>query len=139
MGLFINLGSGAIAYKCKLQPTVATSSTEAEFLAVVFAAKMVLSIWMILTWSGLHSEKDPTVLYVDSQATINIVNKNQPTPQAGHVEAIQEWRERELVQLSLIAPGVINPANAETKSLSGVLHLRHVRRAMGTILPFILN
>ena len=43
-GLFINLGSGAVAYKCKLQPTVVTSSTKAEFLEVAFAAKMVLCI-----------------------------------------------------------------------------------------------
>ena len=42
-GLFINLGMGAIAYKCKLQPTVATSSTKAEFL-VVLAAKNVLCV-----------------------------------------------------------------------------------------------
>jgi len=81
-----------------------------------------------------YSEKDPTILYVDNQATINIVNEKRPTPRARHVDvqhfAIQEWRERELVKLSHI-PGVINPADAETKALSGILHRRHVQRAMG--------
>ena len=94
---------------------------------------MVLCVRMILQDLG-YSERSPTVLYVDNQATINIVNDNCPTPRARHVDvqhfAIQEWRERGDIKLSHI-PGVINPADAETKALSSILHRRHVQRAMG--------
>ena len=64
-GYVFTLAGGAVAFKSKLQPTVATSSTEAEFIAAVSAAKVakylrfvflelgfsklspLLSMWMI--------------------------------------------------------------------------------------------
>jgi hypothetical protein len=43
-GVDIKLAGGPIAYKTKLQPTVAMSSTEAEFMAACDAGKMLLFI-----------------------------------------------------------------------------------------------
>jgi hypothetical protein len=39
-GLFFSLAGGAIAFKSKLQPTVATSSTENKLIVAVLAAKI---------------------------------------------------------------------------------------------------
>jgi hypothetical protein len=50
-GLVFCLAGGAIAYKSKLQVTVATSSTEAEFIAAVHAAKIA----KYFGWSSLNS------------------------------------------------------------------------------------
>jgi len=41
-GICIRLAGGTIAYKCKFQPTVAGSSTEAEFMAAYKTGKMIL-------------------------------------------------------------------------------------------------
>ena len=46
------LGVTAISYKAKLQPTVATSSTEAEFIAAVSCAKELKHVWHVLTQLG---------------------------------------------------------------------------------------
>ena len=74
-GIYINIVTGTVAYKCKLQPMVATFSMEAEFLAFVLAAKMVLCLCMILSELG-YPESNPMKLHVDNQAAIAIVNKN---------------------------------------------------------------
>jgi hypothetical protein len=42
-GVNVNIAGGAIGYKTKLQPTVAGSSTEAEFMAAFDAGKLVYS------------------------------------------------------------------------------------------------
>jgi len=41
-GYIIVYAGAAIAYKAKLQPTVTTSSTEAEFIAAVYTVKTVI-------------------------------------------------------------------------------------------------
>ena len=47
-GLCLCLAGGVIAYKTRLQPTVALSSTEAEFMAACDAGKMLLYTRSIL-------------------------------------------------------------------------------------------
>ena len=46
--LVIRLACGTIAYKCKFQPTVAGSSTEAEFMAAYNTGKMILFVRSVL-------------------------------------------------------------------------------------------
>jgi len=41
IGYVIVYAGAAVAYKAKMQPTVATSSTEVEFIAVIYTAKAV--------------------------------------------------------------------------------------------------
>lgn len=43
-GIIIKLAGGAIAYNTRLQPTVALSSTEAEFMAACDAGKKILFV-----------------------------------------------------------------------------------------------
>jgi hypothetical protein len=132
-GLSFCLAGGAIAFKSKLQPTVATSSTESEFIAAVLAAKIAKYLRSILIELGFPPS-GPTLLYEDNKAAINMVNANRPTERSRHIDiqyfAIQEWRQRGDIKLAHI-PGVINPADAQTKPLGWILHHRHVRRIMG--------
>jgi hypothetical protein len=129
-GLSFCLAGGAIAFKSKLQPTVATSSTESEFIAAVLAAKIAKYLRSILIELGFPPS-GPTLLYEDNKAAINMVNANWPTERSRHIDiqhfAIQEWRQRGDIKLAHI-PGVINPADAQTKPLGWILHHLHVRR-----------
>jgi hypothetical protein len=43
-GACLRLAGGTIAYKCKFQPTVEGSSTEAEFIAAYDTGKMILHV-----------------------------------------------------------------------------------------------
>ena len=132
-GLIIIFCGAAIAYKSRLQSLVATSSTEAEFYAAVFCAKLAKYFRYVLQeLNGLT--EGPTPLYIDNEAALNVINERRPTPRARHVEiqhfAIQEWRAAgDIIMRHL--PGVINSSDALTKAVTTVLHHRHTRRAMG--------
>ncbi len=98
-GIMFMLAGGAIAFKSKLQVTVATSSAVAEFISMaVSAAKMAKYLWSVLADLGFP-QKGPTTLYEDNQAAIAMVNESKPTARSRHVEiqhfAIQEWQRRE--------------------------------------------
>ncbi|KAI2490779.1 Reverse transcriptase (RNA-dependent DNA polymerase) [Fragilaria crotonensis] len=127
------LGGGPLAYKSKIQSTVSTSSTEAEFLAAVHAAKIAKYLRSILLELG-YPQLEPTTLFEDNAAAILMVNASRPTPRARHIDiqhfALQEWKANGEIVLSHI-PGVVNSADSLTKSLGSTLHHRHVRRLMG--------
>jgi hypothetical protein len=132
-GIAFCYGGSTIAYKSKVQPIVATSSTEAEFYAAVTAAKLAKYFRSILSDLGFPIST-PTPLFEDNEAAIAMVNENRPTPRVRHLDtqyfAIQEWRHAGIIQMFHI-PGVINPADQQTKPLASRLHNRHVRRIMG--------
>jgi hypothetical protein len=132
-GLVFCLAGGAIAFKSKLQPTVSTSSTEAEFISSVHTAKLAKYLRSILFELGF-AQTSPTVLYSDNLSSIAMVDSNRPTDRSRHIDiqyfAIQQWRENFEIVLRHIA-GVINPSDAGTKALGWILHSRHVRRSMG--------
>ncbi|KAI2508395.1 hypothetical protein MHU86_6069 [Fragilaria crotonensis] len=117
----------------KIQSTVSTSSTEAEFLAAVHAAKIAKYLRSILSELG-YPQPGPTTLFEDNAAAILMVNASRPTPRARHIDiqhfALQEWKAANEIVLSHI-PGVVNSADSLTKSLGSMLHHRHVRRLMG--------
>ena len=111
---------------------MSTSSTEAEFLAAVHAAKIAKYLRSILSELS-YPQTDPTSLYKDNAASILMINSSRPTPRSRHIDiqhfAIQEWKANHEIILEHI-PGIINAADSLTKSLGSTLHHRHVRRLM---------
>jgi hypothetical protein len=136
-GLVFLLSGGAIAYNSKLQPTVATSSTEAEFIAAVSAAKIARYLRFVLKELGFE-QKGPTPLFEDNQAAIAMINDQKPTPRSRHIDiqhfAIQEWRQQGDIEMKYV-PSELNIADDETKALGWSLHHRHVHRAFGFVKP----
>jgi Reverse transcriptase (RNA-dependent DNA polymerase) len=132
-GMCCILAGAAVAFKSKQQDTIATSSTEAEFIAAVLAAKMIKYLRSILFELGFEQDA-PTPIFEDNQAAIHMVNSTKPTPRSRHIDiqyyAIQEWKQRGIVTMHHIL-GVISPPDALTKPLGWVLHQRHCRRMLG--------
>lgn len=132
-GLIFCLAGGAIAYKSKLQATVATSSTEAEFVGAGHAAKIAKYLHSVLSEFGFP-QLHPTPLYEDNLAAIAMINDRRPTPRSRHIDvqhfAIQEWRLKGDIVMHHI-PGILNAADDATKALGWTLHSRHARRSMG--------
>ena len=135
------LGGGVIAYRCKMQTVVATSSTEAEFIAAVSAAKTVKYLRMILSDLGF-TPTGPTVIFEDNQSAIHMVNSGKPTDRSRHIDiayfAIQDWKARGDIVMQHIA-GIINPSDCLTKPVGWILHARHSHRLMGFFTPWNLN
>ena len=124
---------GAISYRCKTQSITATSSTEAEFLAAVMAAKHAKYLRAILQELGFP-QTAPTPIHEDNKSAINMINACVPTERARHIDiqhfAIQEWKANSDIVMEFI-PGILNPADDLTKPLGWILHGRHARRIMG--------
>ena len=136
-GFILTLCGGAIVYRSKVQTSVATSSTESEFVAAVSASKAVLYLRSILRELGIPQQY-PTPMFEDNEAAILMINASKPTVRARHIDiqhfAIQEWKLRGDVLFKHIA-GVLNPSDAMTKCVGWILHIRHIRRSMGHHLP----
>ena len=124
---------GAIVYKSKAQSITALSSTEAELIAAVTAAKTARFIRSVLTELRLP-QMEPTPIYEDNASAIEIVNASKPTGRSRHIDirffAIQDWKRQNDIKIVHI-PGVINSADDLTKPLGWVLHSRHARYIMG--------
>ena len=127
------LSGGAASYRCKTQSITAPSSTEAEFLAAVTAAKHAKCLRAIMKELGFEMTQ-PTPPYKDNKSTINMINARVPTERSRHIDiqhfAIQDWKDAGNIVMKCI-PGIINPADDMTKPLGWVLHARHVCQTMG--------
>ena len=133
-GIVFTYCGGAIIYRSKTQTLTAGSSTEAEFIAAVTAAKLTRYLRCVLKQLG-EEQTDPTDIYIDNLSALKIINDNcSPTERTRHMAlrffAIQDWREEGDIIMKHI-PGILNPSDDMTKPLGWVLHARHCRRIMG--------
>eukprot|EP00804_Cyclotella_cryptica_P026909 CCRYP_019596-RA/>CCRYP_019596-RA protein AED:0.30 eAED:0.30 QI:0/0/0/1/0/0/2/0/225 len=103
-GIVIQLAGGTIAYKTKLKPTVALSSTEVEFMAACNTGKMILFIRSIL-WDLGIPQQAATILYEDNDACTAMANAQKPTTRTRHMDIryfAGEWVEHDLMILERI-------------------------------------
>ncbi len=118
-GTCIRLAGGTIAYKCKFQPTVAGSSTEAEFMAAYDTGKMILFVRSVL-WDLHVPQEAATILYEDNAGCTAMGNAQKPTTHTLHIDikyfSLCEWVERDLMLLEHIDTS-INMSDHLTKSL----------------------
>jgi hypothetical protein len=68
-GYLFKLGSGAVSWASKLQPTVALSSAEAEYLAVCAAVQEAIHLRQLMKDIG-YTQGQPTVIFEDNQGCI---------------------------------------------------------------------
>jgi hypothetical protein len=136
-GVCIKIAGGAVAYKTKLQPTVANSTTEAEFMGGHDAGKMVLFLRSIMYDLGIPQQA-ASIIYEDNDGATAMANAQKPTPRTRHMDihyfALAEWVERDLMILERIHTS-INEADHFTKVLDRTLFYRHIDHIMGHIPP----
>ncbi|KAL9185818.1 hypothetical protein ACHAXT_003595 [Thalassiosira profunda] len=133
----LRLAGGPVAYRSRLQPTVALSSTEGEFMEASDMGKTILAARSILYDLGIPQEA-ATIAYEDNNACIAMANAQKPTSRTRHVDirwfALADWVERDLIILERIATAQ-NMADHFTKQLGPTLFKRHVDYVMGRVPP----
>jgi hypothetical protein len=138
---------GVIAWKSHLQPTIALSTTEAEYMAANMAGRE--AIWLVQArniYGGdptelinlqssqpltniLHdnqpstsSSHEPAIISCDNQGAIHLMDNNHIKKSSKHIDITFHW-SREQVERNLLkfkyVPGVDNPADIFTKPLAG--------------------
>lgn len=84
-GYIFNLGSGAISWQSKRQPTVALSSCEAEYMGQTAATKE--AIWLRALLTGMTgSDIETTVLFGDNQGAIALSRNPEFHARTKHID-----------------------------------------------------
>jgi hypothetical protein len=91
-GFVFNIGSGAISWSSKRQPTIALSTCEAEYQAQTQAAKE--AVWLRSLLQELNPvEPTPyaTIIYCDNQGAIALAKDPKFHPRTKHIAIQHHW------------------------------------------------
>jgi hypothetical protein len=122
-GYVFLLNSGAVSWQSKRQPTVAASTTEAEYMAAASAIKEAL--WLRKLLSDLQLGSGTISIFADNQSAIKLLRNPIITGRAKHIDVMHHFaRERVLrkeVKVSYISTDAML-ADVFTKVLSIAKH-----------------
>lgn len=84
-GYLFKMSGGAITWSSKRQPTIALSTTEAEYMAMTSAIQE--SIWLKQLSSEIdHRSSNAITLYCDNQGAINLAESDAFRPRTKHID-----------------------------------------------------
>jgi hypothetical protein len=132
-GYVFIVNGGAIAWQSKCQPTVACSSTEAEYMAASSAAREALWLRQLLPEFGINCT--PVHIMCDSKGALGSLNNPQITQRTKHIDVMHHFvRERAARgEINFVwIQGSENVADVLTKPLAKEAHEKHCR-AMGMV------
>jgi len=119
-GYLIKMGTGAISWRSKLQPVVALSTTEAEYIAAVEAGKEMIWMRNILSEFG-YKFTSPSTLNCDNQSAISVAKNPEHHGRMKHLDLRFYWL-RDTVENGQIflkfIPTTEMPADLLTKPLT---------------------
>ena len=119
-GYLVKFGPGAVSWNSKVQPFVALSTSEAEFIAVVEAGKEIFWMCNILKEFGYKID-GPCILHCDNQSAIQVAKNPDHHRWMKHLDLQFFWLrdavENGAFTVSYLPTGEM-PADALTKPLS---------------------
>jgi hypothetical protein len=102
-GVVLFLAGAVVAWKTRVQPTVALSTADSELLAASNTGRLGLFISAVLT-ELLQPRHTATTVYEDKDTCRMVADSTAPTHQMRHIAirdfALQEWTERNLISLT---------------------------------------
>ena len=117
-GYIFTLGDCAISWKSQLQPTVALSSTEAEYMAITEAIKE--AIWLKAFVGEMSSFNGPIVVFCDNQSAVHLTKDRMHHERTKHID-IRYHFVRDVISEGKVLVKKIgtesNPADMLTKPL----------------------
>jgi hypothetical protein len=135
-GYVFLVADGAVSWNSRKQPTVALSTTEAEYMALAHATKEGVWIRRFLSEIGLGSPcQKPTPIYSDNQGSIALVKNPVNHARTKHIDIKHHFvREKtEGGQVQVIFCGTEEMvADVLTKGLSKERH-QYLSRRMGLV------
>ena len=112
------IGGGDVTWKATLQPTIALSTTEAEFMAITEAIKE--SIWLRGLVSELYSCQGATIVHCDSQSAIHLTKDPMHHERTKNIDVCYQFVRDIVAQGEIIVHKIStedNPADMLTKTL----------------------
>lgn len=104
-GYLFKMCEGAITWASKRQPTIAISSTEAEYMAISSAIQE--AIWLKQLASELqHSKVEGINLFCDNQGAIKLAESDAFRPRTKHIDIkfhfVREYIENGIINIKYI-------------------------------------
>jgi hypothetical protein len=129
MGYIFLLAQGAITWSSKIQRSVSTSTTEAEYHALGYAGKEAVWIRNLLRQLGFTQEQ-PTTIFGDNQGALALTDNPEFHPRTKHIDVsahyIRELIEDQVVKLQYRSTEQML-ADCLTKPLKAAQHQRNVQ------------
>jgi hypothetical protein len=122
------LAGRAISWSSKKQPSVALSSTEAEYIAGMHAAKE--AIWLKQLVSEIWKDQitnSPTTIYIDNQSAIAIAKNPEFHDRTKHIEVRHHFLRQQVDSNAIVLkylPTDKQVADVLTKGLAREKHER---------------
>lgn len=133
-GYLFQLGGGSVSWSCRRQPTVALSTTEAEYMALSSASQEAL--W----WRGFRGElngrSESVPIRCDNRSTICLAEKEIGySPRSKHIDVrhhfVREQLEKETIKLIYVESS-LQRADSLTKAVP-FTKLTEAMEAMGIL------
>ena len=138
-GFCFMLGNSCILWLSKKQPTVATSSCEAEYRAAFTATVECVWLRRLMADLGVGQQSATTTIFTDSQSALAVARNPVFHARTKHIEVHYHYvRERlSAGEISLVyVPTQDNLADLFTKALPHLRSSKLFRKALG-LLPFV--
>jgi hypothetical protein len=124
-----------------VQPTVALSTADSEFLAASDTGRLGLFIRAVLA-KLFQPQHAATTVYEDNDACRMVADSTAPTRQMRHITihdfALQDWTERNIISLTACASNA-NASDMFTKQVGKILCDRHHDHISGRTTFFRIN
>jgi hypothetical protein len=133
-GFMFSFGSGAVSWSSKKQPTVALSSTKAEYRSVAIATCEVLWLQKLLSDLGVLVDA-PIVIYCDNISSILLANNPVYHAKKKHIEVHYHFIRKKVLakEVDLIHVSTKDQvADIFTKAL-GTDKLKKFRKMLGVL------
>ena len=128
-GGIVMMAGGPVNWISKLQPIVAVSSMEAEYIACFFVLQDVVWIQQLLKDLGL-GRTQPTLVHIDSRSARQLAENPVHHQRSKHIDIKFHWI-RDMVADGTVqlvhVPSEDQRSDFLTKSLRGDVFCRHVR------------
>lgn len=96
-GYIFHLGSGAVSWSSKRQPTVSLSSFESELKGQTQATKEAVWIRRLLLELNATTNDVPTIIYGDNQGAISAAHNPPPHGRGKHIAIQDRWCHEQVV------------------------------------------
>ncbi|KAJ9507214.1 hypothetical protein QJQ45_004776 [Haematococcus lacustris] len=108
-GYIFTLNGGAISWSSRLQPTVAVSTAEAEYMAASSAAKEAL--WLRKLMRDLQLDASCVHLGCDNQAAIQLLHNPMATSRAKHIDAHHHFVRERISRAQWLSLAALRPVH----------------------------